>query len=252
MSETSWGDIDPVRAAAAASAPERPKRFYETVALETSGESVCLTLDGRPARTPAKRPLAMPPGALAEAVAAEWRAQGETIDPAAMPATRAANTAIDGVADKIALVQKEILNYAGTDHLCYRAERPEGLCARQTALWDPVIDWIEARFGARPVLAGGVMHVAQPQGLIDAIRDTGLSDDPFVLSGLYTVTALTGSAYLALALSQGRLDAEAVWTAAHVDEDRQISEWGEDAEATRRRAMRRREFDAALLCLDRP
>lgn len=250
MSETSWGDIDPVRAAAQASAPERLKRFYEVVALEPQANSVALTLDDRPARTPGKRPLVMPVGALADAVAEEWRTQAEFIDPTAMPATRVANTTIDGVADNMADVRDEILKYARSDLICYRAEGPEALCNRQTAAWDPVIDWVEKTFGEKPVLAGGIVHVEQPQGLIDAIAGARLGNlDPFTLNGLYTVTVLTGSAFLALAVHDAFLDPDSTWAAAHIDEDWQIEQWGDDEIASVRRAAYRLEFDAAVLCL---
>ncbi len=250
MSETSWGDIDPVRAAAQASAPERLKRFYDVVALEPQADGVALTLDGRPARTPGKRPLVMPVGALADAVAEEWRAQVEFIDPTAMPATRVANTTIDGVADNMADVRDEILKYAQSDLICYRADKPEALCNRQTEAWDPVIEWIERTFGEKPVLAGGIVHVEQPHGLIDVIAGSRLGElDPFTLNGLYTVTVLTGSAFLALAVHASFLDPCTAWSAAHVDEDWQIEQWGDDEIASARRAAYRQEFDAAVLCL---
>ncbi|MCB1490705.1 MAG: ATPase, partial [Rhodobiaceae bacterium] len=220
MPDPTWGDIDPIRAAAKASAPERPKRFYKEVGLAEAEGGVVLVLDGRPARTPGRRPLVMPAGAFAEAAAEEWRAQGETINPATMPVTRAANTVIDGVVDQMEAVRDEILKYAGTDLLCYRADNPEALCALQTQNWDPVVDWVAQTYGHRPVLAGGVMHTPQPDALIAAIRDADFAEmEPFALAGLYTVTVLTGSAFLALALKRGLIDADAVWTAAHVDED---------------------------------
>lgn len=250
MTKTSWGDIDPVQAAARVSAPSLPKRFYTTVELAAAEGGLALTLDGRPARTPSKRPLVVPAGRLADAIAAEWRQQGGHIDPASMPATRAANSAIDGVADQKDAVAAEIINFAATDLVCYRAETPQVLCDRQTAAWDPVVEWVARTFGTRPRLVAGIMHVAQPEDLLEALRKGGIGGlSVFPLCGLYTVTTLTGSCFLALALKDGFLDADAVWRAAHVDEDWQIEQWGEDEEAKHRRALRRLEFDAAVLCL---
>lgn len=231
-------------------APTRPKRFYKAATMAPEEGAYVLRLDGRRAMTPARNPLAVDQRPLADAIAAEWEGQGEEIDPNTMPATRLANTAIDGVAPRRTEVRAEVLAYAGTDLLCYRAGEPEGLVARQRAAWDPILAWAESRYGVRFVLAEGVMHVAQPEATLAAIAAAlEKIDAPFALAGLHVATTLTGSALIALALAEGAIDVETAWAAAHVDEDWNIFKWGEDAEATRRRALRYGDFKAAALAL---
>ena len=243
----------PTRVAEPSRESTLPKRFYEAVAVTEEDGRWTVTLDGRPVRTPGKRPLAAPTAAIAEAMAQEWAAQGERIDPLTMPLTRLANTAVDGVADAMEEVREDVLRFAGSDLLCYRAGDPQGLVDRQREAWDPVLDWCAEALGARFDLAEGVMFIAQPQPALDAVnRSLRAVDDPFRLAALHVVTTLTGSALLALALDAGASDADAVWHAAHVDEDWNIAQWGEDAEAQARRAQRRLDFDAAALVLQRP
>lgn len=204
-----------------------------------------LHLDGRPARTPAKRPLASPTRELGEAIAAEWAAQGAHIEPAELPLTRIANTVIDGVVSEADAVRAEIVKYAGSDLLCYRAEGPEELIALQAGNWDPILVWARDELGASFVVTGGLMPVPQPEDAVQAVADAVGDVSPFMLGPLHVMTTLTGSAILALATLKGRLtDAEA-WAAAHVDEDWQISQWGEDAEAAARRERRWQEMSAA-------
>jgi chaperone required for assembly of F1-ATPase len=237
---------NPMRAAQTNMRPPLPKRFYKTAGVAERDGGFALVLDERGARTPAKNPLVLSTRPLAELLAAEWNAQGETIDPASMPATRIANSAIDGVATKIAEVRAEIASYASADLLCYRAREPEALVEAQAAAFDPVLEWARETLGARFVLSEGVMHVAQPQPALKAI-EAALNevDDPFAVAALHVMTTLTGSSLLALAAARGRLSAEDAWRAAHVDEDFQISRWGEDADAATRRAARWREMAAA-------
>ena len=149
----------------------RPKRFYKEAAVAVEEGGLALHLDGKRAITPGRNPLIVPHAVLAEAIAAEWRAQGGEIDPGAMPATRLANSAIDGVAARMEEVRREVLAYAGTDLLYYRAGEPEGLVARQREGWDPILAWAEKRFGARFVLAEGIAHVAQPETTLAAIAE---------------------------------------------------------------------------------
>jgi chaperone required for assembly of F1-ATPase len=196
-------------------------------------------------RTPGKALLALPTRGLAEAVAEEWRAQGERIDPLTMPLTKLANSAIDGVKGREQAVIDDIVKYAGSDLLCYRAEGPAALVASQSKHWNTVIAWAKATLDAPLALAEGVVHVAQPKASLDRLRRELEGLDPFSLAALHVMTSLTGSALLALAVLRGRLTPEEAWQAAHVDEDFQISQWGEDAEAVKRRANRRRDFDAA-------
>jgi chaperone required for assembly of F1-ATPase len=227
------------------------KRFYEQVAIEDEGGGqASLLLDGKPVHTPGKAPLIVPNAALAEAVAAEWRAQGARIDPATMPLTRLANSVIDGVVGRERAVIDDMLNYAGSDLLCYRAAAPSGLVALQIEHWDPVIAWAKTELGVPLQLAQGVTHVAQPQASLDEIERRLKGFDAWSLAALHVMTVLTGSALLALATALRRLSPEDVWAAVHVDEDWQIAQWGEDEEARRRRANRRRDFDAAARLLE--
>jgi chaperone required for assembly of F1-ATPase len=221
------------------------KRFYEKASVGAREEAgFPILLDGKPVRTPARRALAAPTEALGAALAAEWEAQREAIDPAAMPLTRLANSIIDGVADNSGEVADDIAKYLGTDLLFYRAAEPAGLVAQHAQHWDPVLNWMHEKFGARFVLSEGVMHVAQPQRALDAGR-TAIPSDPWRIGAAHAVTTLTGSALIALALAHGHLDAEAAWAAAHVDEDWQMSLWGRDELALKRRAFRWEEMKAA-------
>jgi chaperone required for assembly of F1-ATPase len=196
-------------------------------------------------RTPAERPFAVPTRALAEAIAGEWKAQGERIDPATMPLTRLANSALDGVAGREIDVRAEIVEYAGSDLLCYRASEPAGLVERQALLWDPVLAWARDALGARFQVATGLMPVAQSERARSTIAGALGGLDAFNLAALHVMTTLTGSALLALAHARGRLTVDGAWAAAHVDEDWQISQWGEDAEAAARRRRRWAEMQAA-------
>jgi chaperone required for assembly of F1-ATPase len=223
-----------------------PKRFYGQVTTKDEDRGrVSLLLDGKPVRTPGKAPFVLPNAALAEAVADEWRGQGARIDPATMPLTRLANSVIDGVKGHEDGVIGDILNYAGSDLICYRAEGPKGLVTRQTKHWDPIVSWAERDLGVPMRLAVGVMHVVQDPASLDAIGSHLASFDSWSLAGLHVMTGLSGSALLALATALGRLSPEEAWEAAHVDEDWQIAQWGQDEEAKERRANRRRDFAAA-------
>jgi chaperone required for assembly of F1-ATPase len=246
--------LDPTEAARRNMRPALRKRFYQHAAVAEAGGDFEILLDGRPVRTPARRPLAAPVPALAEAIAAEWAAQQDVIDPAAMPLTRLANSIIDGVAAAPAGVAAEIEKYLATDLLFYRAASPEGLRARQAEHWDPIVTWAAEKLGARFLLAEGVIHVQQPDHAIAAARTAIPSGagahDPWRLGALNVVTSLTGSALLALALAQGRIATEEAWAAAHVDEDWNMEFWGRDEIALQRRAYRFAELQAASFVLD--
>ncbi|MCJ2033600.1 ATP12 family chaperone protein [Methylobacterium sp. J-068] len=237
---------DPTRAARGPGRPALPKRFYGEAGFAPQAEGFRLTLDGRPANTPARNPLALPTRGLAEAVAAEWAAQVAVIDPATMPLTRLANTAIDGVAPRRAAVVDDLSAYAGTDLLAYRAGDPDRLVTAQAEAWDPVLDWARETLGARFILGEGVMHVTQPDTTVAALRQgIEATEGPFRLAALHTMTTLTGSLVLAFATLHGHLTPRDAWVAAHVDETYQASVWGGDAEAEARHALRRAEFEAA-------
>ncbi len=244
------GERDPV--AAARQELKRPpaKKFYSQVGVEARDGGFALTLDGKPVLTPARAPLIAPTRALAEAVAAEWRRQGEFIDPGDMPVTRMVNTALDGVSRAIDATAAEIVQFAGSDLLCYRAGEPESLVVAQKAAWDPILGYFREDFRAPFLCAEGVVFVAQPAESLAVIeqrvaREAGKPDGALRLAALHVMTTLTGSALIALALIEGALGFEAAWRAAHVDEDHQWRVWGEDEGASARRAARLKDMRAA-------
>ena len=242
--------LDPMESTRRGPRTQLRKRFYaraHTAEVGNDGRHQIL-LDGKPVKTPARRLLAAPTHTLAEAIAAEWDAQADVIDPACMPLTRLANVVIDAVFDAPAPVAEEIAKYLGTDLLFYRADAPASLVETQSKAWDPVLAWASEKFGARFVLAQGVVHVQQPREAVAALRAI-IPDKPWPLAAVSLITSMTGSALLALALAHGALDAEAAWTAAHVDEDWQMSQWGRDDLALESRAYRRAELYAAVTVL---
>ena len=241
---------DPMEAARRAMRPPLRKRFYtQATAGEAGAEGFPVRLDDKPVRTPLRRLLAAPTQGLAEAIAAEWNAQEQEIDPGRMPLTRLANAVIDAVADAPGPVAAEVEKYLGSDLICYRADTPAGLIEKQGEAWDPVLAWADEALGARFVQVEGVMHAAQPGEAIAAAR-AAVPADPWRLGAVSAITTLTGSALLALALAHGRLDAETAWAAAHVDEDWQMAQWGRDEVALARRAYRQAELEAAVAVLD--
>lgn len=239
---------NPMARAQAAQRPQRAKRFYTSAGVGEAEGGFTILLDGRPVRTPARGLLLAPTRALAEAVAREWDAQGAEIDPMSMPLTRLVNVALDRVAPEADAVRDEVVRYAGTDMLFYRAEGPAGLVERQAQHWDPVLAWARDSHGAPFFLAEGVCHVAQPDASLAQIAQL-VPRDPLKLAAVHVVTTLTGSALLALALAAGELDADTAWQAAHVDEDWNREQWGEDELATARRVARRLDMDAAVAAL---
>ena len=226
-----------------------PKRLYEHVAIKDEGGAAAVLLDGKKVRTPGKAAFLLPNAALAEAIAEEWRGQGARIEPQTMPLTRLANSVIDGVKGNEAAVVDDILKYAGSDLLSYRAEGPKGLVAHQTKHWDPILAFAKQDLGAKMRLSEGVMPVEQTPTSLEAIKKRFNTFDPWSLAALHVMTGLSGSALLALAVALGRLTPEEAWEAAHVDEDWQIAQWGEDEEAKQRRANRDRDFSAAARML---
>jgi chaperone required for assembly of F1-ATPase len=224
------------------------RRFYTTAGVREVAGGFEVTLDDRPVRTPARHALAFPTRGLAEADAAEWNAQGEYVEPLQMPLTRLANTIIDGVAAATDAVAAEVAKYLGSDLLFYRATGPERLVARQHELWDPVLDWARDTLGARFLTGSGVMPLMQPEQALLAARPA-IPREPWPLGAVHAVTTLTGSALLALALARGAMTCEAAWTAANVDEDWNIEQWGADTLALERRALRSAEMAAAARVL---
>jgi chaperone required for assembly of F1-ATPase len=229
------------------------RRAYKAVTLAHSTPArgaLRILLDGNALRTPAKAVLSLPTRALAEAVAAEWVAQGEHIDPGTMPLTRLVNSAIDGVGGREAEVAGEIANYGASDLLCYRATGPAPLVRRQAQLWDPVLAWGRDVLGIPLLIAAGIMPLTQPEAARSALARALADHDQFALAALHVMTTVMGSALLALAHARGRLRLEEAWAAAHVDEDWQISQWGKDPEAAARRQRQWDEVAAASRLLN--
>jgi chaperone required for assembly of F1-ATPase len=227
--------------------PQR-KRFYAQAAVTETADGFAIRLDDKPVRTPSGRALLAPNREIAEAIAAEWDAQKDFLDPLTMPLTRFTNSVIEAVVDRVDAVAEDIAKYLGSDLLFYRAGHPEALAAREAGLWDPVLFWAADALGAHFILAEGIVHVRQPDSAIRAAR-TALPSDPWSIAALHVVTTLTGSALLALALLHGVLDSDRVWTAAHVDEDWNAEQWGVDGEIAARRAARLVDFSAAVRIL---
>lgn len=241
--------LEPMEAARRNARPNQRKRFYKAAAVGEAGEGgYPLLLDGRPIRTPARRALAAPTAALAGALATEWHAQTDLIDPGRMPLTRLANAIIDAVADRPEAVADEVAKYLGSDLLFYRAGTPAGLVAKQAQAWDPVLAWARDALGARFVQVEGVIHAAQPEHAVSAGR-AAIPENAWRLGAVSLITSVTGSALLALAVAQDALAPDAAWDAAHVDEDWQMAQWGRDELALKRRVYRRAEFDAAVTVL---
>lgn len=217
----------------------KAKRFWKAARVEACEGGFTVTLDGRAVKTPAKAALVLPTRAMADAVAAEWQAQGEKVDPATMPVTRSANAALDKVRPQQAEVAGLIAAYGETDLLCYRAERPAELVARQAAAWDGWLDWAATRFGARLSVTAGVLPVAQPPEALAALSARVAACDIWELAALHDLVGLTGSLVLGLAVAEGEIDAEEAWRLSRIDEDWQISQWGADEEAAELAALKK-------------
>ena len=229
------------------------KRFYREAQVDESsamGERRWrILLDGRPVRTPAKRELSVQNLTVATALAEEWNAQVENIDPRTMPLTRLINSAFDGVADRMGEVRDSVLAYGGSDLICYLADGPEDLLQRQSRQWGQIHSWVKQALNVELELVVGVMPVVQaPEMLARLDRAIG-EPNALELAALHVITSTTGSLLLALAVLHGRLAPEAAWSLAHIDEDFQIEKWGADAEASLRRERRWHEMRAACLAL---
>jgi chaperone required for assembly of F1-ATPase len=240
--------LDPEEAVRRTTRGPRRNRFYAKAGVVEGPEGFAITLDDKQVRTPSRRALAAPTREIADAIAAEWDAQQEFIDPLTMPFTRFANSVVDAVVERVDAVADDVAKYLGSDLLFYRAGHPEALVAREAALWDPVVFWAADALGAHFILAEGIVHVRQPEPAIAAAR-AAFPVDPWSIAALHVVTTVTGSALLALALLHGVLDADQVWAAAHVDEDWNIEKWGIDEEVAARRAARLVDFRAAARIL---
>lgn len=219
-----------------------PKRFYKEATVESEDGGFAVRLDGRPVRTPGKRAIVMPTREMAEAVAAEWRAQEDRIDPTTMPWLRSVNTAIDKVAFQRSEVMDHLIGYAGTDLLCYRAEGPADLVDRQATTWDPILDWLRQRYDVVYRVTAGVMPVDQSAETGSRLRGAMEPMTEFHLTGFHDLVALSGSYALALAAIEDARPIDDLWTASRIDEQWQIEQWGEDEEAAQAAAVKRTAF----------
>ncbi|MGI8567902.1 MAG: ATP12 family chaperone protein [Methylocella sp.] len=228
-----------------------PLRFYKEATVQQRDGTFILLLDGRAAKSPGGNRLALPCLAAARALADEWKAQAEFIDPAAMPLTRIVNSAIDGVAYRRDATVDEIARYAGADLVCYRAAEPRTQVEAQVVAWDSILAFAREKLGAHFICSEGMVFVEQPEPARAAVKEAiaHIANSgpaaPFALAALHVMTTLTGSVLIALAVAHFALTPTEAWSATHVDEDFEMRAWGEDAEALRRRARRWREMEAA-------
>lgn len=221
------------------------KRFYREATAAPAEGGLAILLDGRPVKTPARRPLAVPTEELAEAIAAEWNEQGGEIDPHAMPLTGLANAAIDRVAPDPAAFARNLAAYGESDLLCYRSEGPQPLVRRQEEQWDRLLGWARQRYDVDFETIAGIMHRMQPPKTTERLARAVAARDPFRLAALAPLVTISGSLVIALALAEGEIGLEQAWAAATLDEAWQAEKWGEDPLAVQALAARRREFDAA-------
>lgn len=226
------------------------KRVYKEASTHPVEGGFGISLDGKPLRTPAGAPLILPKAALAEAVAEEWRSQGGTVKPHTMPLMRLVSTAIDITTKRRDDVLAEILAYAGTDLLCYRAPHPQELAARQQEVWQPLIDWAMLRFDAPLTVTAGIVPVPQAEATLNAFLAAIGAYDPVMLTALQAATQALGSLVLGLALAEGHIDAETAFAASQLDETFQIEEWGEDEEQAERRAALRADIGATARLIE--
>ncbi|QCB56202.1 ATPase [Sphingopyxis sp. PAMC25046] len=221
------------------------KRFWKEVAVVAEGDGWGIALDGRPVRTPQRAPLAVASAALAEAIAAEWRDLGETLDPAAMPMTGLTNAAIDLAAPDLAAFAAPVAAYAESDLFCYRDARDAALQAQQAAAWNPLLVWAEARYNIEFALTQGVLPVDQPEATIATLQDAVFAQEAWRITALTPLVTIGGSLVAGLALLESAFDANALWEAVSLDDLYQERRWGADSEAQKARAANKRDWDNA-------
>jgi chaperone required for assembly of F1-ATPase len=226
------------------------KRFYTSASIRTADDGYEILLDQRPIKTPARNLLRVPGERLAQAIAAEWEAQGEDIAPRAMPLTGLANAAVDRVAPDPESFAAGLSLYGESDLLCYRAEGPGPLVQRQSELWDPLLAWARQRFGVDFETVCGIIHRAQPSETLEKLRRAVAARGAFELAGLSPLVTISGSLLIALALAEDAISLDAAWTAANLDEAWQAEQWGEDCEAAVVRKARLQDFEAACRFLE--
>ncbi|SFZ81157.1 Chaperone required for the assembly of the F1-ATPase [Devosia enhydra] len=228
-----------------------PKRFYAETGVAETPEGWAVTLDGKPMRTPGRKPVRVPTRALAETIATEWAGMGTHIMPNQMPVTRLVNSAVETGPEGAAALRQSIHQYAAGDLLLYRAEYPTDLVAAQEAAWDPILVGLARRFEIvfQPTI--GILHQQQPATTLARLAALLEPEDHFALASMVAITGITGSGLIAIAYRHSLVTREQALTAAYVDEDHNIRMWGEDEEAAARRADKIADFDAALALLAR-
>jgi chaperone required for assembly of F1-ATPase len=229
---------------------ELPKRFYKEATVKPADGGFAVALDGRIPRTPGMKHVIVPSEAVARAMADEWGAQGDFIDPETMPLVRLVNSAVESGEEAMPAFRAELVKYMGNDLMLYRADSPRELVDRQESAWDTALVKLARHFGVSFQPTIGIIHQPQPAATLKRLGDA-LADEPLLpLTAMNAVMSITGSGLLALGLRHGLLTPEEVWAAAHVDEDHNISLWGEVEEISERRTKRRAEFDAAVRLLE--
>ena len=226
------------------------KRFWKDASVTPDGDGWAISLDGKPVRTPARKPLVVPTESLAEAIADEWNSAGERVDPRAMALTGLANAAIDRVAEDPESFAAGLATYGESDLLCYRAAAPRALAERQEKGWDPLLAWARRRFDVDFRTSCGIVHVQQPEATTRRLAHAAASLDPFRLAALSPLVTIGGSLLAALAVLEGAVSAEAAWDAVSIDDQWQLEQWGADADEEERQANRRRDFLAAARFLE--
>lgn len=228
----------------------KAKRFWKEVTTVQDGAGWGVRLDGRAVKTPAKSALIVPTEAMAKAIAAEWDAQQGEVRPDSMPVTRSANSAIDKVTPQFDAIVEMLGEYGGSDLLCYRADAPEELVARQNAHWDPLLAWAEAELAAPLRMTVGVVPVAQDAESLAHMTGALWAYDPFQMVALHDLIAISGSLVIGLAIAKGRITPDEGWLASRVDEMWQAEVWGADEEADATEAVKKRDLAQAALFLD--
>jgi len=228
----------------------KAKRFWTAASVVPMESGFAVALDGRPVKTPAKRPLQVPTRAMAQAIAAEWAAQDGLIKPLSMPVTRTANAAIDKVAVQHAEVAQMLAAYGDSDLLCYRADAPEELVARQAEQWDPMLEWAAQALGARLLPRTGVMHLPQDPQAIAALQRQTHALDAFDLAAFHDLVSLSGSLVLGFAAVRDALPAADLWEISRLDELWQIEQWGVDDDAAALAESKREAFLHARRMID--
>ena len=226
------------------------KRFWTAAEAVAQEGGWGVRLDQRPLRTPGRALLEVPSGPLAEAIAQEWAAAGESFEPRAMPLTGLANAAIDRIAPDRAAFAAALGKYAQGDLACYRGEGPQSLAASQVESWDALLGWARRRFDVDFVTTIGLTHVAQPKATVERLAHEVAALDPFRLAGLSPLVTIGGSLVAALAVLESALTPGQAWDSVSIDERWQIEKWGSDPEAETALANRRRNFLAAARFLE--